>query len=164
MGDRTNVSLCILKEDEAEIESLLGYFDGKITEELFTEYDVTDVNYGNLDITETCIKKGIPFSFEWGAGYSYGPGTCNLRFDDNGIPMVVEYPFDYLQINVKIVNGLLQDFNTTQDPTKIVKYLSDKTSNLTILPWKDQLRNRDIYKTKLLLDPDFHEKTRWTEI
>ena len=92
MGDRTTVSLTVLKQHVEEAITLIEPEEGvPVEQDSFDEETVTityeEVNYGTIEVLRQFAQIGIPYSYHSGSGSDYDEAEEHLRFLEDGTPV-----------------------------------------------------------------------------
>lgn len=148
MGDRTNVTLCVLKQDEGRVKAVVD--DGANWEggdDEFTEFNWDEVNYGNLDFEEELQQAGIPYDKDWGSGGEYGPGTQYCRYTADGRLVVKEVSDD------DINPALDQLLKLVDTPAALCQFIQDHAEKVTPLSWDNQGEYAKVFRTIQLIKP-----------
>ena len=161
MGDRSYVSLILLKDDLPRVQAILkaggewesnGEWDTKIG---FVELSWDEVRGGDLPFLDELALQGIPFDSNWDAGHDYGPGTDSCRYTPEG---EIERKAIYdSQINPEL-RDLLRLLNADGDALtryrELRKYLLDHDAAVTTLPWDNQAQYAKLQRAKVLIGAD----------
>ena len=149
MGDRTTVTLTVLKsqKDEAITIGLAdGYEPDHVSESNHLAHIAYyEVNYGELTFLPQLTAAGIAFDSDWDHGGDYSAGTEFSRFTSEGEIKEFSYSNDMYNPNLGTCMGLIGD------PEKLVQYILDHHNKVTPLPWDNQEAFGKIYRTKQLL-------------
>ena len=88
MGDRTDVTLTIIKEHEELAQPILETYGGgaevSLDQEGLISLFFEEVNYGELPFLNLLEEQGIPYDSDWGDGGEYKAGYKAFRIDENG--------------------------------------------------------------------------------
>lgn len=150
MGDRTTVTLTVLKQHQQEAIDLIEDEQGKPSEiDQHDDETVTmtyeEVNYGTIEKLSTLARAGIPYSFEWGSGGSYTEGEEHLRYLLDGTPVVTtfdkEWPAD-------TICECLDAIKDQADPEAALRTLLDAKQEPG---WENQLEYSNVARTANLL-------------
>ena len=146
MGDRTSVTLTVLKCHSEAVEKV---FSGFCSKELITkarvEYLFEEVNYGTLRALPELQKQGIAYDSAWGWGSEYKPRTGYLRFTSEGV--AVKKGIHEYSRNPDIGKLLL----AIDSPQKLREVVLKKIEENTVLPWDMQAEYGRIYRVMQLL-------------
>lgn len=154
MGDRTSVSLMILKEDKEKFESNAKAIDADDydsnapwhEDEKFVYYQYYEVNYGNLPFIDDLIRLGIPHDTEWDSGSEYGPGSSYARFTKDGEVQHLEVSNEHRNPSL---TGLIERLD---DHEALKQFILDHKEQTVPLPLDEQqLINAKVYLTKQLI-------------
>lgn len=147
MGDRTTVTLTVLKEQASEAEQ---HFDFQPEyndfDETFAHFVFYEVNYGTLEFLPKLIEAGIPFDSDWDSGGDYGPGTHYCRYDKDGEVQEIELSNEYRNPDINQLYSLIDD------PIALVAKVISHHLAVTPLPWDNQLEHCKVFRTKKLIN------------
>ena len=150
MGDRTTVTLTVLKEHAEEAQL---HFDGWEAEYIdndashrFQRFTFYEVNYGTLPFLAELMEAGIPFDSDWDHGGDYGPGTHYSRYNDDGGIQEIELSNEYRNPDINELMKLIGD------PQALIGKIVSHHMAVTPLPWDNQLENSKLFKTKKLIN------------
>ena len=143
MGDRTTVTLTVLKQHQKEAIDLIDSEQGQPSE-IDQDDDETvtltyeEVNYGTIEKLPELARAGIPYSFEWGSGGSYTEGEEHLRYLVDGTPVVTtfdkEWPADTIWECIDAIKG-------HADPIAALQELLGSKQEPS---WKNQLEHSNM--------------------
>lgn len=147
MGDRTSVTLMVLKEQQAATEAILKDDIDKHEDTLkpFVYYYFYEVNYGNLGYCDELEAAGIAFDSSWDHGSEYGPGTDYCRFLPDGTVWRAEISDSF--VNPRL-DALLERID---DPETLRAFILDHQKEVTPPSWDNQLAYSKLYLTKKLI-------------
>lgn len=149
MGDRTTVTLSVLKQHKDIVEELSGYFEeefpGNSGTHCFMYYEV---NYSNLDFLKDLESRGIPYKSKWNAGSEYKSGGESCQFTPEGtVVKKIIYDDD--------INPPLSDLmNLIQTPAKLVEYIIQHKEKVSLMPWENQAEYGKLYLARKLIEPN----------
>lgn len=147
MGDRTSVSLMILKSDAAIAEPIMGECDHHYEDDTHCFYDFNEVNYGELECLGDLQNAGIPFNSTWDHGGDYGPGTDYCRFAADG-------SVERFSVSDSAYNPDLEELmELIAKPEELIKYIVTHYNQVTPLPWDHQAEYAKIFRAKQLINP-----------
>ena len=148
MGDRTTVTLTILKSQQDEA---LKHFDFVADEAWLDEplayHQFYEVNYGTLDFLDKLKAAGIAYESEWDHGSEYGPGVKSVRFTADGDVVEKEVYNSECSIDVHDLMALLDK------PKKLKDLIKSTHQAVSVLPWENQEEYGKIYRAKQLINP-----------
>jgi hypothetical protein len=154
MGDRTYVSLYVLKEHADEAKKIIKVSaDGMPSDEGASSADTLylfgfdEVNYGDLKCLPQLQAAGIAFDSSWERGSGYSPGTKSCRFTPEGECIIKEI---YDGDQDPEMHELLKRIN---DYTQLKEYILNHREAHTVLPWDNQIEYGKIYRTLQLITP-----------
>lgn len=150
MGDRTSVTLTVLKEQALAATAL---FDGLEPDHAVENEGVLplmyfsfyEVNYGDLPFLDALQEAGIAFDSEWDHGGEYGAGIDFCRFRPDGTVQRNDYSDEYKNPDLQKMMGLLDD------PKALKAYILDHHKNVTPEPWDNQIVYGKLYRTLNLI-------------
>jgi hypothetical protein len=136
MGDRTNVSLIVLTEQE-DLARELGADDAcseyQDVDLGVTIFEFEEVNYATLDFEDDLTDAGIAWTKEWGAGgLDDVAGVAHVRFTEAGDLQCIEV-YDGGE-NPPIADLLA----LCSQPDKLVQFIRTYYKDHTPLPWDHQ--------------------------
>lgn len=146
MGDRTYVTLSVLKSQEQKASSLFTYSpDEDWLDDQLAHFGFPEVNYGNLGFLYELRAAGIAYDSRWESGGDYGPGTESLRFTQGG--EAIE--------NTVYDSGKNPDLQYLMDridkPEELRSYILKHHKEVTNLPWENQEEYGKLYQAKQLI-------------
>ena len=150
MGDRTTVTLTVLKQHQQEAIDLIEDEQGKPSEiDQHDDETVTliyeEVNYGTIEKLPALVRAGIPYSFEWGSGGSYCEGEEHLRFNADGTIVLTsfdkEWPANTIYECINAIKG-------HADPVAALKKLLDSKQEPS---WENQLEHSNMARATNLI-------------
>lgn len=148
MGDRTTVTLTVLKSQSKEAEKLFyGQWDEGFDIEQFTQYVFNDVNYGNLDELPSLQNMGIAYNSRWDAGSNYGPGEETCRFTPEGELLIQTIGDEYKNPCLK---SLMEAINSHEMLKRIIMRHYEE---VTALPWDNQEEYGKLFRARRLINP-----------
>lgn len=150
MGDRTSVTLTVLKQQALQAKAL---FDGWTPEHeaehegLFplVYFSFYEVNYGDLPFLDALQEAGIAFDSDWDHGSEYTAGTDFCRYRSDGSVQRYTYSEEYKNPSLPGLMKLLDD------PDGLKAYIVDHYNNVTPEPWDNQIEYGKLYRTKNLI-------------
>lgn len=143
MGDRTNVTLTVLRQHQQEAIDLIDSEQGQPSD-IDTQDDQTvsltyeEVNYGTIHKLPALVRAGIPYSFEWGSGGSYCEGEEHLRFNADGTIVLIEF---YKEWPANTICECIDAIKGHADPVAALKELLDSKQEPS---WKNQLEHSNM--------------------
>lgn len=149
MGDRTTVTLTILKSQSKEAEKLFLFnqLGSDFANEQFMEYVFHDVNYGNLSELPSLQNMGIAYTSRWEAGAEYGPGEETCRFTPEGELLIQTIGDEYKNPCLKSLMEVIDNHEMLKQ--RIMKHYEEVIS----LPWDNQEEYGKLFRTKRLINP-----------
>lgn len=153
MGDRTHVTLSVLRAQVTDVEAILGEnlgdsFDAPGSDLVYFMFE--EVNYGELPFLPELIEAGIAYESSWESGADFSAGTEHCRFTETG-------ELQQLQVFVASVNPSLVDLLTLldgPDPLEEIRgYLLQHKARVTPLPWENQVEYGKRYRARELIKP-----------
>lgn len=153
MGDRTSVTLTVLKEQALQAKAFFNGWEPDHTEEIkgslpLVYFNFFEVNYGDLPFLHALQAAGIAFDSEWDHGGDYTSGIDFCRFYPDGTVQRNDYSDEYKNPDLQRMMGLLDE------PEALKAYILDHHKNVTPLPWDNQAVYGKIYQTKQLINPE----------
>lgn len=150
MGDRTSVTLTVLKEQALAATAL---FDGWEPEHAVEHeglvplmyFSFYEVNYGDLPFLDALQEAGIAFDSDWDHGGEYSAGIDFCRFYPDGTVQRYDYSNEYKNPDLHRMMGLLDE------PEALKAYILDHHKKITPQPWDNQAEYSKIYQTMQLL-------------
>ncbi len=150
MGDRTTVTLTVLKEHKDQVIEILRREEGLPSE---TEEDedglvvltYEEVNYGEIDDLVIVRSRHIPFSFEWAAGGDFTRGERHLRFLEDGTSMLTEFG---MQWPADVIFHCIKEIENADDPKAVLKRILDENQEPS---WDNQLENSKMAQAVALI-------------
>lgn len=154
MGDRTYVSVTVLKEHVVEAVNLITPDQGEpydIVDDAdgLTALEYEEVNYGCIDALKGFAAAGIPYSVGWQSGGSYSEGEEHMRFTPEGVPVTTSQDKDW-PVNV------LLDLQAAwkKEPDKpLDQHLQEAINAVQDPSWENQLEYSKIARARNLLKP-----------
>jgi hypothetical protein len=153
MGDRTSVTLTVLKEQAIAAQAVFADSEpdhkaenGGVIPVVY--YSFYDVNYGDLPFLDALQNAGIAFDSEWDNGGDYTSGCDFCRFRPDGTVQRNSYSDEYKNPDLHRMMGLLDE------PEALKAYILDHHKNITPLPWDNQVEYGKLYLTKKLINPN----------
>ena len=150
MGDRTYVTLTVLKEQAKEAEALFAWPADHHSENLGINphiyYSFYEVNYGDLPFLDALQEAGIAFDSEWEHGSEYGSGCDFCRFRSDGSVQRYDYSDEYKNPDLHQMMKLLDE------PEALKAYILDHHRKITPMLWDRQIEYGKLYRTKQLLN------------
>lgn len=138
MGDRTQVTLTVLRQHLQEAIDLIDPEQGQPSEIDPQDNDTVsliyeEVNYGTIEHLGLLRSAGIPYSFEWGSGGSYSEGEEHLRYLIDGTPEQVTFEKDWPE------NTILECLEVIKDRADPAAALQAFLANHQEPSWDNQL-------------------------
>ena len=143
MGDRTTVTLTVLKQHQKEAIDLIDSEQGQpsvidIQDDKTVSLTYEEVNYGTIENLPALVRAGIPYSFEWGSGGSYCEGEEHLRFNADGTIVLTsfdkEWPANTICECIDAIKG-------HADPVAALQELLDSKQEPS---WENQLEHSNM--------------------
>jgi len=152
MGDRTSVTLTVLKEQSAAAQALFEYKPDHESEDMgsmpLCYFSFYEVNYGDLPFLDALQDAGIAFDSDWDHGSEYGAGCDFCRFRPDGTVQRFDYSDEYKNPDLHRMMGLLDE------PEALKAYILDHHKKVTPLPWDNQVQYGKLYLTQKLINPN----------
>ena len=150
MGDRTNVSLTVLKQHVKETITLIEPEEGEpLEQDSFDEETVTityeGVNYGTIDVLQKFARIGIPYSCQSGSGSDYDEAEEHLRFLEDGTPVCVTFSKEWPE------NTILECLEAIKDHTDPVAALQELLNQNQEPSWENQLAYSNVARALNLI-------------
>lgn len=149
MGDRTSVTLTVLKEQAQAAQALFEYPPEHQSEDMgsmpLCYFNFYEVNYGDLPFLDALQEAGIAFDSDWDHGSEYGSGTDFCRFYPDGTVQRTDYSDEYKNPDLHRMMGLLDE------PEALKAYILDHHKKITPQPWDNQIEYGKLYRTKNLI-------------
>ena len=147
MGDRTWVTITVLKESLDQVKEIFSdFYDIEIVEgDYLACLYFDEVNNGCVEEQDDLTEKGIPYNYVWGIGYNCNPGTKYIRFTPEGDLQHIEYYENELNPPLEKLLELVDQ------PEKMAQYVRQYSAEKTPLPWDNQVEYGKIYRTRQLL-------------
>lgn len=146
MGDRTYVTLTVLKSQEKEAMSLFCYDpDEDWFEDQFSYFGFAEVNYGTLSFLSDLQAAGIAYDSRWEQGGDYEPGSESLRFSSSGEAIVKAFNDSAKNPDLSALVGLIDK------PEDLKKYILKHHEEVSCLPWENQEEYGKLYRAKQLI-------------
>jgi len=146
MGDRTHVTLTILKEHLELVRQFVDQDPDTIDEgDTIVVLNYAEVNYGTLDFLPQLLEEGIPYTSAWDRGYEYDAGEETCRFLADG---TVELKSIYETQTGPYLQALLA---LIDKPDELRKLILDYAQSQKIEPWETQEANRKMFLMKKLI-------------
>lgn len=150
MGDRTDVTLTVLKQHVEEAIDLIepekgqpSYLDDQDEDTVTLTYE--QVNYGTIKALVQFSRMGIPYSFQWGSGGTYDEGEEHLRFLKDGTPTHLTFSKDWPE------NTLLECLEAVMgqaDPEQAIRSLLNQNQEPS---WDHQLEHSNMARATNLI-------------
>lgn len=160
MGDRTTVTVHVLKEDFELAKSFFENHSETPSETHEADYShlcgfvFYDVNYGELDCTDT-LRDHAPFAFdyEWEAGCEYSSGHLKIRFTETGERRVISNFDDNQQCTLSTLVSLRDSNPTPEALAAALDGLIQKIEKQWVaLPWDNQHEYAKLWRVQQLLE------------
>lgn len=150
MGDRTTVTLTVLKEHQQEAIDLIEDEQGKPSEIVQADDETVyliyeEVNYATIENLPLLVRAGIPYSVEWGSGGSYSEGQEHLRFNADGTTELTTFDKDWPANTICECMDAIKD---QPDPMAALQALLDSKQEPS---WENQLTNSNVARTANLI-------------
>lgn len=148
MGDRTTVTLTVLKNHLEEAKKYFEYEEAEeeTVGEMFANLLFYEVNYGTLHFLGKLMEAGIPFTSDWDSGGDYGPGSHFCRYTADGELQEIELSNDYRNPELSRLMELLDE------PVALKEYIINHHKAVTPLPWDNQLEYSKVFRIKKLIN------------
>ena len=150
MGDRTTVTLTVLKEHQQEAIDLIASEQGQPSdidaqdgETVSLTYE--EVNYATIENLHLLVRAGIPYSIEWGSGGSYSEGEEHLRFNADGTTELTGFDKDWPANTICECMDAIKD---QPDPLAALQALLDSSQEPS---WENQLTNSNVARIANLI-------------
>lgn len=151
MGDRTNVSLRVLKEHLSTVESIYKSRGWNAYQEVsgdaHVDFDSKGVNYGQLPFLPDLVRAGIAFDSRWDSGDTYSSGTEYSRFTEVGAVKRLSIYDNEINPDIEVIRALLDK------PDELVTFLKQHIDSKLVMPWDNQLEFAKLYLTLQLIQP-----------
>jgi hypothetical protein len=146
MGDRTTVTLTVLKSQEADAQNIFDS-DSEYRSEngVLVECTFHEVNYGNLDFLDQLQEAGIAYDSRWEAGSNYGAGCDYCRFTPDGDVVLKGISDDYRNPSIDLLMKKLDDY------AALKAFIIEHHIEVTVPGWENQEEYAKIYKVKKLI-------------
>ena len=143
MGDRTDVTLTVLKQHVEEAIALIEPEEGQPSErddqdEETVTLTYEQVNYGRIDALDQFKVVGIPYSYQAGSGGSYDESETHLRFLEDGTPVYVGFSKEWPE------NTILECLEAIKGQANPEQVLRDLLSRNQEPSWDHQLENSNV--------------------
>ncbi len=151
MGDRTSVTLSVLKEQYIEAACFFGDFepDHIASDDVgFSHVSFYEVNYGDLPFLDDLQMAGIAFDSHWDPGSEYGSGTEYCRFLSDGTVWRTSVSDAYVNPDLGKCMDLLDK------PDELKTYITNHYNEVTPPSWDHQIEYGKLYKAYQLINPD----------
>lgn len=146
MGDRTTVTLSVLKEQAEEAKKHFDYgADNESEAGKLIHFEFYEVNYGTLGFLKQLTAAGIAYDSEWGHGSEYGPGCEYCRFTAEGEAIIKELYNSDANPEIDLLVPVLDD------PEKLRQTILDHIESREVLPWDNQIEYGKIYRIAQLI-------------
>jgi hypothetical protein len=148
MGDRTYVTLSVLKTQEREAASHFPFDpEEDWLDDQLAHFGFPEINYGNLGFLFELRAAGIAYDSRWESGGDYGAGTESLRFTSLG-EAIEKTVYD---------SGKNPDLGYLMDridkPEELRDYILEHYDEVTNLDWENQEKYGKLYQARKLIDP-----------
>ena len=150
MGDRTYVSLTVLKQHVEEAIALIEPEEGEpVEQDSFDEETVTityeEVNYGNIEVLQQFARIGIPYSCQSGSGGDYDEAEKHLRFLENGTPVFLDFSKEWPE------NTILECLEAIKDQANPEQALRNLLNQNQEPSWENQLAYSNVARALNLI-------------
>lgn len=150
MGDRTTVTLTVLKEHQQEAIDLIDSEQGQPSdidaqdgETVSLTYE--EVNYATIENLPLLVRASIPYSIEWGSGGSYCEGEEHLRFNADGTTVLTTFDKDW---PANTICECMDAIKGHADPVAALQELLDSKQEPG---WENQLTYSNVARTANLI-------------
>ena len=150
MGDRTTVTLTVLRQHQQEAIDLIDSEQGQPSD-IDTQDDETvsltyeEVNYGIIEKLPALVRAGIPYSFEWGSGGSYCEGEEHLRFNADGTTVLTTFDKDWP------ANTICECMDAIKGHADPVAALQEMLNQHQESSWENQLEHSNMARATNLI-------------
>ena len=150
MGDRTYVSLTVLKQHVEEAIALIEPEEGEpVDQDSFDEETVTityeEVNYGTIDVLQEFTRIGIPYSCQSGSGSDYDEAEEHLRFLEDGTPVCVTFSKEWPE---NTILECLEAIKGQDNPEQALRNLLNQNQEPS---WENQLKYSNVARALNLI-------------
>ena len=149
MGDRTSVTLTVLRSQAAKAQELFSEdyaSDEDVSGDLLLySWEFEDVNYGELQFLDLLEAAGIAYDSDWSNGSEYESGCASCRFTPEGKAIEKHLYGDNDNLPLYVLKQLMDD------PVALRQRIVDLIEEHTVLSWDDQETYGARYRMRQLL-------------
>ncbi len=131
--------------DQLELDTFTPGFPTKSTVSFpFSDYPDGYINHQEHEVL---LSEGIPYKWDWEGSGHLRPGCICLRFSKEGKEIINVIDMESTRVSVRY----LKDIFETKGADFVEQYLSEQLQKITPLPWDNQQKFANIYRTKKLV-------------
>ena len=150
MGDRTSVTLTVLRLQAEEAKACFGSDKNyahqvESSDLLLIQWEFEEVNYGELPFLRLLEKAGIAYDSYWSNGDEYGAGCSYCRFTSEGEAVKKDLYDNEDCLSMDVLTALMDQ------PVHLRRRIVDKIDERTVLPWDHQEEYGKLYRMKQLI-------------